>query len=212
MSRFADTRLFDSGLVIWVEMPRWCGWLFANACGACATVDDRFDVVATLLTTAGPVVSSEGVPLGLLWPGDGGAAVGTGMMAEVEPNGPRYYVPYHEYALRFLSAMQWLVQRYPEFAGSRGRLADAFDQFSFLSSLAAAKAGQRVVGTWTMRTDGAVELSRRIRRSEALRREVAAAVGATEEELASQGDELLRTGAIAPGAWFSDATLNPDRR
>jgi hypothetical protein len=212
MSRYADTRLSDSGLVIWVEMPRWCGWLFANACGAYATLGDRFDVIATLVTTAGPVVSSEGVPLGLVWPGEGGGAVGQGMMAELEPNGPRYYVPYHEYAIRFLSAMDWLGERYPEFAGSRGKLVGAFDDFNFLSSLAAAKAGSRVVGTWTMRSDGAAELSRRIRGSDALRREVAVSVGATEEELASRGDGFLRAGANAPGPWFSDATLNPDRR
>jgi hypothetical protein len=60
-----------------------------------------------------------------------------------------------------------------------------------------------------MRTDGAVELARRIRSSEGLRREVAAAVGATVEEISSQGDELLEAGAFAPAGWaMSDAMLS----
>jgi protein kinase-like protein len=142
MTRYADTRLFESGLVIWIEMPRWCGWLFANACGAYATVDDRFDILSTLLTTAGPVLAEDGVPLGLILPGDGGAAVGQGMLAELEPNGPRYFVPFHEYTLRYLSEMEWLAERYPEFAGSREKVVDAFDNFSFLAGSRSVKGGE----------------------------------------------------------------------
>jgi hypothetical protein len=209
LARFADTKMLDSGLVIWIEMSSWCGWLFANTCGAYATAEENFTVLSTLLTPAGPTVADGDIPLGLLWPGESGDAIGTGMMGELD-NGRRYYVPYHEYTLRYLSQMEWLSERYGEFASSRESLEKSFDDFNFLATLAAANADQQLIATWTMRSMGAMELARRIRTSGSLRGRVAAAVGTTAEELATSGNELLQKAAAKPADYNrSDASLSP---
>lgn len=206
MARYADTRLLDQGLVVWIEMSRWCAWLFANTCGAFAVVEDNLQVVRSLLTPSGPT-AAEGVPLGLLMPGESSVAVGTGMMAELEPE-QRYLLPYHAYALRYLAGSDWLRERYGEFAAGESTLRRAFDDFNLLATLAAAKAGRKVMGSWTMSYDGGLELARRIRSSASYRQEVAEAVGAIAEELATDGNELLGAGAVAPGGFItSDAGL-----
>lgn len=169
MARFAETRLLEQGLVVWIEMPRWCAWLFANTCGALATAEDDFDTVSSLLTPAGPI--ADGVPLGLLMPGESGVAVGHGMMAKIDPE-RRYHAAFHEYALRFIAGLDWLRERYGEIAADTQTARQALDNFSFLATLAAASAGRQVVGTWTMSHDGAKTLARRIRTSEAFRAEV----------------------------------------
>jgi Protein kinase domain len=199
MARFAEARLLEQGLVLWIEMSRWCVWLLTNVCGALATAEDELETVKSLLTPAGPM--AEGVPLGLVIPGESAVAVGQGMMAEVEP-GQRYHVPYHEYALRYLAELGWLRDRYGEIAADARTLRQTFDDFNFLATLAAAKAGGQVVGTWTMGHDGADALARRIRSNEAFRDEIADAVGAGGDEIASDGNELLRQGVYAPAGYI----------
>jgi hypothetical protein len=207
MARFSDSRLLETGLVVWIEMPRWCGWLFANTIGAYALTDDDFEVVRALLTPAGPIVTDEGIPLGLLWPGEGGDAVGNGMMAELDPD-HRFYTPYHEYALRYLAEIPWLRERYGEFAANKETLGRAFDDFNFLATLAAAVAGRQQIATWTMASDGAMDIARRIRINDPFRALVAKTVGTTPEQLAGEGNVLLEKAALPPAGYRrSDAEL-----
>ena len=195
LARFAELRLLEQGLVVWIEMSRWCVWLLANVCGALATADDYLATVKALLTPAGP--TADDVPLGLLLPGSSGDAIGKAMMGEIEPE-QRYRVPYHEYALRYLPELDWLRERYGEIAADIRTARQALDDFNLLATLAAAKAGTQVVGTWTMSHDGGDALARRIRTSEPFRKEIADAVGASDEEIAADGNALLRGGAYLP--------------
>jgi serine/threonine protein kinase len=207
MARFSESRLLESGLVVWIEMSRWCGWLFANTIGAYAVTDDNFEVIRALLTPAGPTITDDGIPLGLLWPGESGTAVGTGMMAELSPDN-RFYVPYHEYALRYLAEIPWLRERYGEFAGNKETLGRAFDDFNFVATLAAAVADRQHIATWTMTGEGATEIARRIRTNDSFRNMVAGAIGTTSERLSDEGNALLEQAALAPaGHRRSDAEL-----
>jgi hypothetical protein len=143
---------------------------------------------------------ADGLPLGLLMPGESGVAVGRGMI-ESESN-PPHLVPYHEYALKYLGELDWLRDRYGEIAADARTIRQALDDFNFLATLAAAKAGQRVVGTWTMHHDGGEALARRIRTNDSLRSQVADAIGASAEEIAAEGNELLQRGAYAPAGYI----------
>lgn len=205
MARFAETRLLDQGLVLWIEMSTWCAWLFANCCGGFAMANDNLQVVGSLLTPNG--ATADGSPLGLLIPGESGVAVGVGVMSELDPQ-QRYLMPYHEYTLRYLASLEWMRNRYGEFAADQQTLRRAVDDFNFLATLAVAKAAGHVMASWSMGHDGAVELARRIRTSEAFRANIARAVGLGAEELAEQGNDLLRAGAIPPAGYVvSNAEL-----
>jgi hypothetical protein len=207
-ARFADRRMLESGYTIWIEMGQWCAWLFANTLGAYTTATDNFAILGTLVSTAGPT-AEDGVPIGLMSPAESGVSVGTAMMAELDP-GRQHRLPWHEYALRYLAEMGWLRQRYPELAQDRSTLVRAFDDFSFLATLAAGAAGHTVVATWTLRHDGAMELARRLRGNRALRVEVAEALGVEPEQLE---DNQLFAGAMKPmGYSSSDASLDQRRR
>jgi hypothetical protein len=168
-------------------------------------VVDNLDVVGSLLTLNG--ATADGSPLGLLMPGESGVAVGTGIMSELNPQ-QRYLMPYHEYMLRYLASIGWLRDRYGEFAADQQTLRRATDDFNFLATLAVAKSGGRVMASWSMGHEGAVELARRIRSSEAFRANVARAVGVSAEELKVQGRELLSAGAVPPAGYVvSNAEL-----
>jgi serine/threonine protein kinase len=207
VARFSDRRLMESGLVVWIEMSRWYGWMFANSIGAYATTDDNLDVVRKLLTPAGPTITDAGIPLGLLAPGESGNAVGTGMMAELDGN-TRYYAPYFEYTVRFLEEIPWLKERYGEFAADKKTLGQALDAFNFLGTLAAGVAGRQHVATWTILSDGAVDIARRIRSNQSFREQVAEAVGTTLEHLTIEGNALLENAALLPAGYRrSDAEL-----
>lgn len=199
MARLAEVRLLEQGVVVWIEMSRWCAWLLANVCGALATAEDNLECVKSLLTPAGPM--ADGSPLGLLIPGESAVAVGQAMMAEIEPE-KRHDVAYHAYAIRYLAGLAWLQDRYGEIATDVQTVRQTIDDFNFLATLAAAKAGQRVVGTWTVGHDGGEALARRIRTSDAFRTEVADAVGASAEEIAVGGNDLLVRGAYAPAGYI----------
>jgi hypothetical protein len=202
IARFAETRLLDQGLVLWIEMTGWCGWLFGACCGGFAMAVDDLGVVGSLLTPAGATV--EGEPLGLMRPGESGVSVGVGMMSELEPQ-QRYLLPHHEYTLRYLASIDWLRERYGEFARDPQTLRRWIDDFNFLATLAAAKAGGRVSASWAMSHDGGMELGRRIRASDTFREQIARAVGASAEELATKGNEMLQAAAVAPNGFINSS-------
>jgi hypothetical protein len=205
MARFAETRLLDQGLVVWTEMSAWCAWLFGNCCGGFAVAADNLDAGGSLLTSSG--ATANGSPLGLLIPGESGVAVGVGVMSDLEPQ-QRHLLPYHEYVLRYLGSMESMRDRYGEFAADQQTLQRAINDFNFLATLAVAKVGGRVMASWSMVHDGAVEIARRIRSSEHFRDQIARAVGVGTEELAQEGNELLQAGAVPPVGYFiSNAEL-----
>jgi hypothetical protein len=199
-ARFGETRLLDQGLVMWIEMSAWCGWLFGTCCGGFAMAVDNLDVVGSLLTPVGATIDGE--PLGLMRAGESGVNVGMAIMSELD-GGRRYLLPHHESTLRYLGSMNWLRDRYREFAGDQQTLRRNVDDFNFLATLAAAVVGGRVSASWAMSHDGGLELARRIRTSDVFRDQVARAVGTTGEDLKNRGQEMLLAAAIAPNGFIS---------
>jgi hypothetical protein len=208
LALLGSRRHFDSGLTIWIEMPQWFAWLIANIVGGFAVIAENLEAVRLLLTTEMP---GERAPLGEFWPGSSGHEVGVSVMQVLEPS-QNYYLPSFEHATRLVADSDFLKERYPEFAGTKKRVVDAMNAFSFLATLHAALNQRQVLASWAIYGDGAEEYARQIRESATYRARVAAALDTTDETLANEGNELLARGVIAVrGYRASDAYLSERR-
>jgi hypothetical protein len=198
---------FDSGYVMWIQMPRWLGWWLANACGGFAVAVDNLRAVRALLEAN---VDRYRETLGTLIPGESTARVGESVMRALVP-GTNYKVPYFEQLLLALAGSEFFRERYPEFAGSGERVLTALNDFNFLATLYAGAHESHLVGTWTIYNEGGLKLSQRLRENVAFRARVAEqALDVSVEELGAQGQDWLEAAYSQAGYRRSDAHLRLD--
>jgi SIR2-like domain len=167
----------------WPELPQWAVWFLAQACGAYAMSRDRFTAVAALLQ-ASVEDRKIGDSLATLVPCDVGQLIAAGAL---EPSRRRDSGAEWVYLVERLSESTFLGENFPELVEPPRRAARWADDFSFLTSLAAVRAGHRVIGYWRMDHDGAESLARRLARDLTFSDEVASKC------FGISGDELRAT-------------------
>lgn len=205
IATLATERLFDSGLVHWIEMPAGIAWYLANAAGGFALAVENYAAAGKLL---GAPIDDKGETLGTRIPGSSGVELGQSVMQSREPS-QKYYAPYFEFLVRMLTDSDFVRQRYPELAASKERSIKALNDFNVLATIYAAARRRQVSGTWTMYSQGGEEFTRRLRTNRALRARVAAdALGMTLDDFEERAHTLLSQGAYTPAHYNgSDANL-----
>lgn len=206
LAAFAGERLFDEGLVSWIEMPRWIAWYVTYAAGGFAIAADNLDACRELLEA--PVRDDFYVEetLGTLRAGDSGVRVGTAAMQVIEPK--NWNAPHFEHVVRSLADNDFLRARYPEFAADQRRLFENLSGFNALATMYAAKHETRVEGDWTMYRDGARAFVSRFVRDSGYRARVAEILGMGGDELVEAAPTLLNEGSWKPGGWIA-ADIDP---
>jgi hypothetical protein len=144
----------------WPELPQWAVWFLSQACGAYAISRERFTAVAALLH-AGVDDRKIGDSLATLIPCDVGQLIAGGAL---EPPRRRDIGAEWAYVIERLNGSTFLGEHFPELVEPPRRSARWADDFSFLASFNAVRAGQGVVGYWRMDHDGAERLARRLAR------------------------------------------------
>ena len=97
-------------------------------------------------------------------------------------------VPEWQHLIRTLSDSAFLQERFPELLDGNDGPTRWLNDFNFLTSYAAVRAGERyVVGNWGMYSDGALKLATRLAKDCEFRNEIA------NEVFGLSGDELIST-------------------
>jgi hypothetical protein len=206
LAGFAGERLFDEGLVAWIEMPRWIAWYLTYACGGFAIAADNLDACRALLEAPVRDDFYTEQTLGTLHAGAGGANVGKAAMQVIDPKNWRS--PHFEHVLRSLEADDFLRGRYPEFAAERNRLLENLSGFNALATMFAARHETRVEGDWTMYGRGANAFLSRLVRDSSYRARIADLLGMDGDELKETAPTLLDEGSWKP-AGYIEADIGP---
>jgi hypothetical protein len=203
LAELAGKSYFQGGYTMWIEMPRWLGWWLANL--------RRLRNGRRQASRRPHPPRDERRPLQrdarAADPGESTVRIGEAVMQRLV-QGTTYIYPFFEQLLRTFRESESLGERYPEFAGSNEHLLEALNDFNFLATLYAGAHGERVIGTWTIYSEGGLTLSQRLRESAAYRARVAEqALGVAVEELEAHGQEWLGRAWSQPGYRHSDAHL-----
>ncbi len=167
----------------WPELNQWSAWWLTQVCGAFALRTSNYEAAGGLMRTRPPKGQSSLASLPTTSIG-----MTTAKAVLKQYGGENWSCPEWQHLIRTLSDSEFVQDRYPELVDGKDGPTRWLNDFNFLSSYAAVRAGERfVVGYWGMDSEGARQLAARLAKDGEFRDELARTV------FGISGDELLAT-------------------
>jgi hypothetical protein len=172
MSRMLEARPLREGYTAWPELADWATWWLGYACGAVALAEERWGALSALLSAS--FATRAGRRRSLVEPVRESVGIDIGRVAMGRLSDSRWLVARWEDLVYCLGESVLLHERWPELVAGEGEPRGILNDFDFLVSLArGAEERQGALSHWSMNSNGAVRLARRIRDDEHYRAQVA---------------------------------------
>jgi hypothetical protein len=204
MARIVE-RAHRQAPTIWPELGQWAIWWIVQTIGAHAMATGNYAVVGELLRIR--IEQDKAGSVASMLP----TKIGTAVVKEAlkQSSAQNWSAPEWQHLIERLPASGFLKERYPELIEEPG-VTKWLNDFSFLVSYAAVRAGARVVvGYWGIYHDGALALAKRLADDPAFREDVSrAAFELSGDEFAADARPRMATAVRyenrqiwVPGDW-----------
>jgi SIR2-like domain len=179
-----------NGLTFWFEGVNYAAWWLGFAIGAFAVRERRLGALRPLFTAEirNPYGRDARALVGSV-PGETGDKIGHVVMSKRSEK--RWIAPWFQALKLDLDELALLRERYPEWVEREGELNRTLVHFDFLLTMALALAHRRAIAHWSMYTQTAEALARRLYGERQFRAAVAESLGISLEEFDNKAADAL---------------------